>query len=428
MRYNSGSTKKRASECPPNFFFFSPCFWPQLSPCREIPPAPPNVCKARLWASSDRARFIFESDRPLNYRILGLQNPPRIALDLAIKDGDDVLARAVQSSITDAPYLADFRASRYNPDTLRFVFALNGDVRHETWRVAPVEKYGDRLVLDIHPVGGPDPLLALLLELEEKERAAPDGDEFIVVLDPGHGGEDPGAIGHSGQLEKDLVLQIAKRLRDEINTRPGMRALLTRDRDKFIPLAQRVEIAHQLGADAFLSIHADSVESPKPMGSSVYVLSTKGASSKLARRLAKTANLSDLIGGEAQRRHRPGGRALPAPNHPRRKGTGLAGAGNHAAAQCRPNQQSAWRRENSFGGVCGVKVPLHSLGAAGNRLHQQPAGGEKTAERRLSKKNGRRRGRRAAGIRRSVSCRRIRNAVTRGFQAKPALTTRPAPL
>ena len=258
-----------------------------------------ECCKARLWASSDRARFIFESDRPLNYRILGLQNPPRIALDLAIKDGDDVLARAVQSSITDAPYLAGFRASRYNPNTLRFVFALNGDVRHETWRVAPVEKYGDRLVLDIHPVGGPDPLLALLLELEEKERAIPDGEEFIVVLDPGHGGEDPGAIGHSGQLEKDLVLKIAKRLRDEINARPGMRALLTRDRDKFIPLAQRVEIAHQLGADVFLSIHADSVESPKPMGSSVYVLSTKGASSKLARRLAKTANLSDLIGGEA---------------------------------------------------------------------------------------------------------------------------------
>ena len=258
-----------------------------------------ECCKARLWASSDRARFIFESDRPLNYRILGLQNPPRIVLDLSTKDGDNTLARVVQTPVTNAPYLADFRASRYNPNTLRFVFALNGDVRHEAWRVAPVEKYGDRLVLDIHPVGGPDPLLALLLELEEKELAVPDGDEFIVVLDPGHGGEDPGAVSRSGRLEKDLVLQIAKRLRDEINTRPGMRALLTRDRDKFIPLAQRVEIAHQLGADAFLSIHADSVESPKPMGSSVYVLSTKGASSKLARRLAKTANLSDLIGGEA---------------------------------------------------------------------------------------------------------------------------------
>ena len=257
-----------------------------------------ECCKARLWPSPERARFIFESDRPLEYRILGLQNPPRIALDLFTSGGDAAMAAAARVALDQAPYLADFRVARHDPQTLRFVFALNGESRHEVWRVAPVGEYGHRLALDIHPVGGPDPLLALILELEEKERA-PDTGAFVVVLDPGHGGEDPGAVSPSGRLEKDIVLKIARRIRDEINRRPGMRALLTRDHDHFIPLARRVEIAHRLGADVFLSIHADSVASPKPSGSSVFILSTRGASSALARRLARHANLSDLIGGES---------------------------------------------------------------------------------------------------------------------------------
>lgn len=259
----------------------------------------PECCEARLWPAPERVRFIFESDRPLEYRILGLQNPPRVALDLFTDGGDGTLADLTRVPLTAAPYLADFRAARLTPRVLRFVFALNGAARHEVWRVAPVGEYGHRLALDLHPLGGPDPLLALILELEEKERAPEKGEDFVVALDPGHGGEDPGAVSPSGKLEKDVVLQIARRIRDEINSRDGMRAFLTRDGDAFIPLARRVEIAHRLDADVFLSIHADSVESPKPMGSSVYVLSTRGASSPLARRLARHANLSDLIGGEA---------------------------------------------------------------------------------------------------------------------------------
>ena len=257
-----------------------------------------ECCSARLWPAPERARFIFESDRPLEYRILGLQNPPRIALDLFTPRGDAALSQAVRVPLDRAPYLADFRAARLDEKTLRFVFALDGAARHEVWRVAPVGEYGHRLALDIHPLGGPDPLLALILELEEKERA-PDPDAFVVVIDPGHGGEDPGAVSPSGKLEKDLVLQISRRIRDEINSRPGMRALMTRNSDHFIPLARRVEIAHRLDADAFLSVHADSVASPGPRGSSVFVLSTRGASSPLARRLARHANLSDLIGGES---------------------------------------------------------------------------------------------------------------------------------
>lgn len=269
-----------------------------------LAPAPERAlaaecCKARLWPAPERARFIFESERPLDYRILGLQNPPRIVLDLITEHGDNTLRDAARVSLERSPYLSEFRAARHGPKTLRFVFGLNGEARHEVWRVAPVGKYGHRLALDIHPVGGPDPLLALILELEEKERAPKEEDEFVVALDPGHGGEDPGAVSPNGRLEKDFVLQIARRIRDEINRRSGMRAFLTRDQDEFIPLARRVEIAHRLDADAFVSIHADSVESPKPKGSSVFVLSTRGASTPLAERLARAANLSDLIGGEA---------------------------------------------------------------------------------------------------------------------------------
>ena len=280
------------------FLFVALLFAAGPSPTGNVAVAA-ECCKARLWPSPERARFIFESERPLEYRMLGLQNPTRIVLDLLTGDGDNTLAGAADVSLHDAPYLADFRASRHNENALRFVFELQGEARHEVWRVAPVGEYGHRLALDIHPVGGPDPLLALILELEEKERIAPDAEDFIVVLDPGHGGEDPGAVSPSGSLEKDLVLKIALRIRDEINGREGMRALLTRDTDRFIPLAKRVEIAHRLGADAFLSIHADSVDRPGPKGSSVFVLSTKGASTKLARRLARQENLADLIGGEA---------------------------------------------------------------------------------------------------------------------------------
>ena len=290
-----------ASGMPAKFFLVLALLMaaPSLAPSLAGNPArAAECCKARLWPSAERARFIFESGRPLEYRILGLQNPPRIALDLFTPDGDDALPGAVRVSLERAPYLADFRAARHDEKTLRFVFALAGGARHEVWRVAPVGEYGHRLALDIHPVGGPDPLLALILELEEKERA-PDEDAFVVMIDPGHGGEDPGAVSPSGKLEKDLVLKISRRIRDEINSRPGMRALMTRDGDHFIPLARRVEIAHRLGADAFLSVHADSVASPAPHGSSVFVLSTRGASSPLARRLARHANLSDLIGGES---------------------------------------------------------------------------------------------------------------------------------
>ncbi|VVE24907.1 N-acetylmuramoyl-L-alanine amidase [Pandoraea communis] len=120
---------------------------------------------------------------------------------------------------------------------------------------------------------------------------------LTIALDPGHGGEDPGAIGGSGTYEKVVVLQIAKRLREKIDAQPNMRAMMTRDADFFVPLGVRVQKARRVDADLFMSIHADAFTSPSANGASVFALSERGATSATARLLEKTQNASDLIGG-----------------------------------------------------------------------------------------------------------------------------------
>jgi N-acetylmuramoyl-L-alanine amidase len=120
---------------------------------------------------------------------------------------------------------------------------------------------------------------------------------IIVALDPGHGGEDPGAIGPAGTREKDVVLSIARRLRDRINAQPNMRAMMTRDADFFVPLRQRVEKARRVQADLFISIHADAFTNPKARGASVYALSERGATSEAARWIANKENAADIVGG-----------------------------------------------------------------------------------------------------------------------------------
>jgi N-acetylmuramoyl-L-alanine amidase len=127
---------------------------------------------------------------------------------------------------------------------------------------------------------------------------------LIVAIDPGHGGEDPGAIGPSGLREKDVVLQIATKLHDRINARPGMRAVLTRNGDYFVPLQERVAKARRLQADLFVSVHADAFLTPKARGASVFALSQSSASSAAARWMARRENASDAIGGIPQQASR----------------------------------------------------------------------------------------------------------------------------
>ncbi|MGI9298152.1 MAG: N-acetylmuramoyl-L-alanine amidase [Gammaproteobacteria bacterium] len=263
-------------------------------------PAQAAEFQARLWPAAERTRLVIETPARVEYRIFRLQNPSRLVLD--IDDSKNSVDSLHGAELRDAAYLGALRAARHDGDTLRLAFDVaDDDIGYEVRAISPVAGYAHRLIIDITPGEYSDPLLALIqsLEKDDEERATPDAPRFLVLIDPGHGGEDPGAVSRNNIYEKDIVLSIARKLKEEIERRPGMRAVLTRDGDRFLPLARRVLVAHRLSADAFVSLHADSVASPKARGSSVFVLSQRGASSKLARRLARDANLSDLVGGAA---------------------------------------------------------------------------------------------------------------------------------
>jgi N-acetylmuramoyl-L-alanine amidase len=231
-------------------------------------------------------------------------------LDFEGAEMSPALAELHGKVATGDPYIDKLRVGRNRPGVLRLVLDLKAEVNAQAFTLKPIADYGHRLVLDLYPLVAPDPL-ALLIEQTEKaipppatvptpypsrppekvERLA------IIVIDAGHGGEDPGALGRSGSREKDITLNIAKRLKALIDGEKSMRALLTRDGDYFLPLPMRVEKARKVKADLFVSIHADAFVRPNARGSSVFALSEKRATSEAARWLAKKENDADLIGG-----------------------------------------------------------------------------------------------------------------------------------
>ena len=249
--------------------------------------------KARLWSAVENTRLVLESDVRLQYTVSDITSPPRLFIDIKSADAEPDIINQISAPLQ--PYIKKVRAARHDADTLRIVFDLGAVIHYRVHRLAPIEQYQHRLVIDIAPQTPPeDPLLALLEQLQK----APDAPDFLVLIDPGHGGEDPGAVSPNNNYEKNVVLRISRKLADAVNRYPGMQAVLTRDNDRFIPLFERVRIAHRIDADAFVSIHADSVKNRKARGSSVFILSRKGASSRFARQLAKQENLSDVIGGQ----------------------------------------------------------------------------------------------------------------------------------
>jgi N-acetylmuramoyl-L-alanine amidase len=284
-----------------------------------------KVRSARLWPSQDYTRLTIESERPLRHSLMLVKNPDRVVLDLA-----DVDAAALQQALagklgSDDPYVASVRVGNFKPGTVRVVLDLKGEVRPQVFALMPVGEYGHRLVLDLYPVVPPDPLMALVQRQEAappSSEAAADTEKVVppappargedapshrpkaatprmltVVIDAGHGGEDPGARGPSGTMEKHVTLSIARRLARLIDAEPNMRAVLTRDADYFIPLHLRVDKARRAKADLFVSIHADAFILPRARGSSVFALSERGATSAAARYLAKQENDADLVGG-----------------------------------------------------------------------------------------------------------------------------------
>ena len=278
-----------------------------------------TVASARLWPAQEYTRLILEAATPLAHQLLVMKNPDRLVLDL---DGVELNSEVEQLSARvrpSDPYIQAVRVAQYRPGTLRIVLELKTEVNPQLFALTPVGGYGYRVVLDLYPLTPLDPLMALL-EIERSERRPGDGEaapadrslpaddragggkprtrrKILVAVDPGHGGEDPGAIGRRGTYEKNVTLAIATKLKTLLDDEPGMRAVLTRNDDYFVPLGDRVQRARRVRADLFISIHADAFTTPTARGSSVFALSEHGATSAAARLLAQHENAADLIGG-----------------------------------------------------------------------------------------------------------------------------------
>jgi N-acetylmuramoyl-L-alanine amidase len=260
-----------------------------------------QVLSSRIWPARDYTRLTLESREAIEYTIFSIKDPERLVIDLETNDITAALAELNGKVAADDPYVQGLRVARNRPGVVRLVLDLKAEVKPQIFTLSPIADYGHRLVLDLHPLVAIDPLVQLLQESEQSRPAAKPGVARIatIVIDAGHGGEDPGAIGRRGSREKDITLTIAKRLKALVDAEPNMRALLTRDGDYFLPLNSRVEKARKVRADLFVSIHADAFTRPNVRGSSVFALSDKRATSELARALAKKENESDLIGGVA---------------------------------------------------------------------------------------------------------------------------------
>lgn len=273
--------------------------------------APAQMVAVRVWPSSTYTRVTLESNMALTYKQYMLTNPKRLVIDI-----DDLNLNATFRNIstlvkTDDPYIKLIRVGQFDAKTVRLVIELKQDIKPNLFTLKPISEFKNRLVIDLYPAqnntGDDDPLLALLNEfnkgqLDDNNQSVTttiqkDKNKIIVVLDPGHGGEDPGAIGYYKTREKDVVLQIARRLRDLLKKEKNIAVHMTRNEDVFLPLMVRVEKARALRADLFISIHADAFIKRSVRGSSVFALSTKGASSSAANYLAQTQNEADEIGG-----------------------------------------------------------------------------------------------------------------------------------
>ncbi|SUX37900.1 N-acetylmuramoyl-L-alanine amidase AmiC precursor [Cedecea davisae] len=272
-----------------------------------------QVIAVRVWPASSYTRVTLESNHQLKYRQFALSNPERVVVDIEGAHLNSVLKGIGSQVRGDDPFIKSARVGQFDPKTVRMVFELKQNVTPHLFALAPVAEFKERLVMDLYPANmnsEQDPLLALLEDYNngqlDKKMPADKGPQpgkagrdrpIVIMLDPGHGGEDPGAIGPNKTREKDIVLSIARRLKALLDKEGNMKAYMTRNEDVFIPLKVRVAKAQKQRADLFVSIHADAFTTAAARGSSVFALSTKGATSTAAKYLAQTQNAADLIGG-----------------------------------------------------------------------------------------------------------------------------------
>jgi N-acetylmuramoyl-L-alanine amidase len=267
-----------------------------------IASAEAQVLSSRIWPARDYTRLTLESREEIKFTLFGVKDPERLVLDLELADVSPALLELNAKIAPDDPYVQGLRVARNRPGVVRLVLDLKTEVKPQVFTLKPIAEYGHRLVIDIYPVVPLDPLAALI---EESERPKASDKPAVpkvarlatIVIDAGHGGEDPGATGRHGSREKDITLTIARRLKALVDAEPNMRALLTRDGDYYLPLHVRVDKARKVKADLFVSIHADAFIRPHARGSSVFALSERRATSEAASWLAKKENEADLVGG-----------------------------------------------------------------------------------------------------------------------------------
>ncbi len=298
-----------------------------------------KLMAVRIWPAEDYTRVTLESDEVLKVSHQLLTNPHRLVVDVEGLELNNTIKELVAKVNSNDPYIAQVRVGQFQPKVVRLVFDLKESIQPQLFTLDPVGSYQNRLVFDLYPTVANDPLMELVRQSAKKE-AALDADDPIgaiarrevqkaeanksikpneiaksdnkpdsksgkpshrrlltIAIDPGHGGEDPGAIGKRGSREKDIVLAISHRLKQKIEAEPDMRSYLTRDGDYFVPLHVRVNKARRVQADLFVSIHADAFIKPNARGASVFALSQHGATSTAARWLANKENGADLIGG-----------------------------------------------------------------------------------------------------------------------------------
>lgn len=293
--------------------------------------ASPQVLAVRTWPADEYTRVTLELSAPLNAEHFMLDNPNRLVVDLQGITLNQVLNTLSSQIKPNDPYIKSIRIAQNRADVIRLVMDLKQSIAPQVFTLKPIGDYQYRLVLDLYPKVAHDPLMALLdssgddplaniidqLGGERPTTAVPKvqgqvaptppptssggrsrgSQPVLIAIDPGHGGEDTGAVGPGGTREKDIVLSIGKFLRDRINAQPNMRAYMTRDADFFVPLQVRVQKARRVKADIFVSIHADAFTKPSARGTTVFTLSNKGASSAAAKWLANRENQADMIGG-----------------------------------------------------------------------------------------------------------------------------------
>ncbi|MEJ8567629.1 N-acetylmuramoyl-L-alanine amidase [Elongatibacter sediminis] len=248
-----------------------------------------EVSGFRVWTDPDKTRAVLDLSGRAEYRLFTLKNPDRVVIDL---NGSE-LQHSLDFQQEHAGIITGVRHGAPDEGTLRVVFDLSEAGKLKSFMLDPTGQYGHRLVIDLYPETGEARAVPVrqYADMRNSER------DVVVAIDAGHGGEDPGALGPRRTREKDVVLAIAKELSKAIDNLPGMRAVLIRDGDYYIPHRDRYEKARQHRADLFVSIHADAFHNPRVAGGSVFILSNRGASSEFARRLADSENRSDLIGG-----------------------------------------------------------------------------------------------------------------------------------